>query len=266
MRYAIGIEYLGKNYSGFQKQSHSSSIQEEIEKAISIVANANTEIYCAGRTDTGVHATGQVAHFNTESIRKENSWLRGINANLPRDIKINWIKEVDESFHARFSAIDRAYQYVIYNQPFNSAIMQDLVTWDYRELNLEAMNDAASYLLGEQDFNCFRSSQCQSNTSMRHISKAQFIQKGEYIYFEIIGNAFLHHMVRNIVGSLLEIGYGNKERDYIQFLIENKDRNLAGRTAPAEGLYLVGINYPENFGIPKSKSIMQMLSANQSDQ
>ncbi len=266
MRYAIGIEYLGKNYAGFQRQSHSRSIQEEIEKAISIVANINTEIYCAGRTDTGVHATGQVAHFETLAERKEHSWLRGINANLPKDIKINWIKEVPETFHARFSAIDRSYQYVIYNQPFNSAIMQDLITWDYHELNVESMNHAAQFLLGEQDFNCFRSSQCQSNSSMRHISKAHFIQKGMYLFFEITGNAFLHHMVRNIVGSLLEIGYGNKQSDYIRFLIENKDRNLAGKTAPAEGLYLVDVNYPGEFGIPESKTIMQMLSANQSDQ
>ena len=259
MRFVIGIEYLGADYSGWQKQHHSRSVQAEIERALSKIANVQIELQCAGRTDAGVHATGQVAHFDTDVIRSTQSWLRGSNANLPKSIKITWIQTVSQDFHARFSAVSRHYQYILFNRQFSSAILNYLTTWEYHKLDVEAMNKAANYLLGEQNFSCFRSSQCQSNSPMRNITKAKFTINHCYIIFDIIGNAFLHHMVRNIVGSLLEIGQHKVPPNHIQYLIEHKDRSLSGKTAPAEGLYLVGVKYPDKFNIPKAMKISEML-------
>jgi tRNA pseudouridine38-40 synthase len=250
MRYAIGVEYLGSSYFGWQRQIHSKSVQEEVEKAFSLVADSEIKLSCAGRTDTGVHATGQVAHFDTVSLRSDSSWLRGANAHLPKEIKIKWVKEVSDDFHSRFSAIERKYQYIIYNSKFNSAILNDRVTWIYSELDIDAMNDAARSLVGEHDFSCFRSSRCQAHSPIRTMVSAKFFRSGQYIFFEIKGNGFLHHMVRNIIGSLLDIGRGKKDSDYIQQLITQKDRRLASKTAAANGLYLVGVSYPSEFNIP----------------
>lgn len=241
--YLLQIEYLGKNYCGWQRQSHSPSVQEELEKALSKISNHNIEVTCAGRTDTGVHATSQIVNFYTDAYRPLNAWQRGANALLPKDIKILNIKEVDNDFNSRFSAINRTYNYVIYNSTISSPIFVEHCLWENRQLDITKMNQACKYLLGEQDFSSFRSSQCQSNTPFRNIQKAEFIKQGNFIVFEVVGNAFLHHMIRNLVGSLLKVGLGLQSSEWIKELLEAKDRTQAAETAKAHGLYFVGVKY-----------------------
>ena len=243
--YLLQIEYFGKNYCGWQKQSHSPSIQQHLEKALSKVANHNIDTICAGRTDTGVHATSQVVNFSSDACRSLDAWQRGANALLPSDIKVINIKEVAETFNSRFSALSRTYNYIIYNSPVSSPIFTAHCLWEKRHLDIKAMNEAAKYLLGEQDFSSFRSSQCQSNTPFRNIKKAQFKKYGKFIIFEIVGNAFLHHMVRNLVGSLLRIGLGLEDPQWLKEILKLKDRTQAAETAKAHGLYLVGVKYPD---------------------
>ncbi|MED7819591.1 MULTISPECIES: tRNA pseudouridine(38-40) synthase TruA [unclassified Francisella] len=243
--YLLQIEYFGKNYCGWQRQSHSPSVQEELEKALYKIANHNIEVICAGRTDTGVHATSQIVNFYSDADRPLNAWQRGTNALLPKDIKILDIKEVDNDFNSRFSAINRTYNYVIYNSTISSPIFAEHCLWENRQLDITKMNQACKYLLGEQDFSSFRSSQCQSNTPFRNIQKAEFIKQGNFIVFEVVGNAFLHHMIRNLVGSLLKVGLGLQSSEWIKELLEAKDRTQAAETAKAHGLYFVGIKYQD---------------------
>ncbi|API86701.1 tRNA pseudouridine(38-40) synthase TruA [Francisella uliginis] len=243
--YLLQIEYFGKNYCGWQRQSHSPSVQEELEKALSKIANHNIEVICAGRTDTGVHATSQVVNFYSDADRALSAWQRGANALLPKDIKILDIKEVNDDFNSRFSAINRTYNYIIYNSTISSPIFAEHCLWENRQLNITTMNQACNYLLGEQDFSSFRSSQCQSNTSFRNIQKAEFIKQGKFIVFEVVGNAFLHHMIRNLVGSLLKVGLDLQSPEWIKELLDAKDRTKAAETAKAHGLYFVGVEYPD---------------------
>ncbi|AFJ43419.1 tRNA pseudouridine(38-40) synthase TruA [Francisella orientalis] len=243
--YLLQIEYFGKNYCGWQRQSHSPSVQEELEKALSKIANQNIEVTCAGRTDTGVHATSQVVNFHSDADRTLSSWMRGTNALLPKDIKILDIREVDNDFNSRFTAINRTYNYIIYNNITSSPIFVEHCLWENRELNIDKMNQACKYLLGEQDFTSFRSSQCQSNTPFRNIQKAEFIKLGNFIVFEVIGNAFLHHMIRNFIGSLLKVGLEFESPEWIKLVLEAKDRTRAAETAKAHGLYFVGVEYPD---------------------
>lgn len=247
--YALVLEYAGNNYCGWQRQNHSDSVQERLEKALSIIANEPIEVVCAGRTDTGVHATAQVVHFSTFAIRQAKAWVLGVNAHLPSDINVFDVYEVTADFSARFSALYRRYQYVIYQNKTASALWHNRVTWINQALDLKAMNAACAYLLGEQDFSSFRSSQCQSTSAKRNIQHAYFTQYGQFIIFDIQGNAFLHHMVRNIVGSMLEVGLGKKSPDWIKALINAKDRTQAGVTAPPQGLYLMELGYPQALNI-----------------
>lgn len=241
--YLLQVEYFGKNYSGWQKQSHSSSVQEELEKALSKVANHNIEVTCAGRTDAGVHATSQVVNFFSDSDRALEAWQRGANALLSEDIKVIDIKEVDLEFNARFSALSRTYNYVICNSKVSSPIFKNHSLWENRLLDIDKMNEATQYLLGELDFTSFRSSQCQSNTPFRYIKEAKFIKHNDFIIFEVVGNAFLHHMIRNFIGSLLKVGIGLKEPVWIQQVLDAKNRCLAAETAKPQGLYFVGVEY-----------------------
>ena len=249
--YLLQIEYFGKNYCGWQRQTHSPSIQEALEKALSKIANQSIEVTCAGRTDTGVHATSQVVNFQSDADRSFNSWMRGANALLPKDIKILDIKEVDSDFNSRFTAINRTYNYIIYNSTTSSPVFAEHCLWENRQLNIDKMNQACKYLIGEQDFTSFRSSQCQSNTPFRYIQKAEFVRQGNFIIFEVVGNAFLHHMIRNLVGSLLKVGLEMQKPEWIAELLEAKDRTKAAETAKAHGLYFVGVEYPKfNFSRP----------------
>jgi tRNA pseudouridine38-40 synthase len=247
---ALGIEYDGSKYYGWQRQNEVRSVQEKLEKALSKVANETINVFCAGRTDAGVHATGQVVHFETRMQRKDAAWTLGVNANLPGDIAVRWVKAVPDDFHARFSATARRYRYVIYNQRLRPAILAQGVTHFYHPLDAEKMHRAAQCLLGENDFTSFRAVQCQSRTPWRNLMHINVARYGAYVVVDIKANAFVHHMVRNIVGSLMEIGCGNRAEDWMAELLAAKDRKLAAATGKAEGLYLVSVDYPERFALP----------------
>lgn len=249
---ALGIEYDGSKYYGWQRQNEVRSVQEMLEKALSQVANEPINVLCAGRTDAGVHATGQVVHFETHAARKDAAWTLGANTNLPGDIAVRWVKHVADDFHARFSATARRYRYVIYNHRLRPAILQQGVTHYHLLLDADRMHRAAQSLLGENDFTSFRAVQCQSRTPWRNLSHISVTRLGAYIVVEIKANAFVHHMVRNIVGSLMEVGCGHQDESWIAELLAVKDRTKAAATAKAEGLYLVAVDYPARFALPQS--------------
>ena len=253
MRIAAGIEYDGRPFCGWQFQNHSPSVQQEVEQAFSKVANHDVRVVCAGRTDTGVHAIDQVIHFDTDADRSNYSWLRGSNTNLPASVSVQWVKPVDDEFHARFSAQQRSYRYVICNRAGRSAVFSGLVTWNHLPLQIDRMQEAANYLLGEHDFSSFRAAGCQAKSPVRTIAKLELIQQGEFIVIDIEANAFLHHMVRNIAGVLMTIGCGEAEPEWAKQILEHRDRKLAGATASPCGLYLTRVAYPEHFEIPQAK-------------
>jgi len=252
MRIALGIEYDGSNFSGWQIQKDGSrTVQSELEKALSEIANEPIQVVCAGRTDTGVHATGQVVSFDTSAVRNERAWVLGVNTHLPHDVASLWCSEVGEDFSARFSATARQYRYVILNRAGRSAVFNTKVTWRHGAVDEQLMHEAAQALIGEQDFSAFRSSSCQAGHARRTIDYINVTRKNEFIYIDIKANAFLHHMVRNIAGSLLMIGQGEQPVDWMQILLQGKDRTLSGPTAPAAGLYMVKVSYPDDCGIPQ---------------
>ena len=248
---ALGIEYDGSRYYGWQRQNEVRSVQEKLEKALSQVANEPITVFCAGRTDAGVHGTGQVVHFETTALRKDAAWTLGVNANLPGDIAVRWVKAVPDDFHARFSATARRYRYIIYNHRLRPAVLSKGVTHFYEPLDAERMHRAAQCLLGENDFTSFRAVQCQSRTPWRNVMHINVTRHGPYVVVDIKANAFVHHMVRNIVGSLMEVGAHNQPESWIAELLAAKDRTLAAATAKAEGLYLVAVDYPDRFDLPK---------------
>lgn len=252
-KFAVGIEYSGLAYCGWQRQPHCDSVQQAVEAAISFVANHPVELGCAGRTDSGVHAIEQVAHFESDSKRSERAWMLGSNSKLPKDIRLKWVVPVDDSFHARFGATAREYRYVVLNTPVASAIFSHLSTWEYQRLEHKLMHDCAQILLGEHDFGAFRAAGCQSKTAMRNIQSIKVDRDGNMIYFDIKANAFLYHMVRNIVGSLLLVGRGEKSTEWFEQVFNSNDRTLAAPTAPASGLYFVKAFYAAHFNLPQKQ-------------
>ena len=250
MRIALGIEYDGTSYNGWQRQKTGLGVQQRLEEALSLVANEKVELVCAGRTDTGVHASGQVVHFDTESERSERGWLLGANTNLPEDISVTWVKPVDQDFHARFSAIARSYRYLILNRLERSALHRNRAWWVYEPLDEAPMQAAAQQLLGEHDFSAFRSAACQANTAVREITAISVSRSGDWLTIDVTANAFLMNMVRNIVGSLAAVGLGEQGVEWIGGVLEGRDRKAGGITAPPHGLTLVGVEYPEAFGVP----------------
>ena len=252
-RIALGIEYNGSLFSGYQMQSKGTrTVQEELEKALSKVANEAVRLTCAGRTDTGVHATGQVVHFDTAKQRELKAWMLGGNTNLPRDISIHWVRQVSEQFNARFSAVSRSYRYILFNRKIRPAIFQNNVAWSFEHLNESEMNLAAQHLMGEHDFSAFRASRCQAKHAVREMQNISVKRTGNYIILDIKANAFLHHMVRNIMGSLMVIGHGEQKNQWMRELLQGRDRKKAGMTASAAGLYLVNVEYPAEHGLPDS--------------
>lgn len=241
----MGVEYDGSHYSGFQNQSDPTlvTIQQKLEAAISRVADHPVSIVTAGRTDAGVHATAQVIHFDTESVREDHAWLVGTNTNLPKDISIKWVRKVADDFHARFSAISRRYQYLIFNSPVRSAIWHQKASLIYTPLDESKMHHAAQVFVGKHDFTSFRSSQCQAKTAVRTINYITISRMNSFVLLEIEANAFLHHMVRNLAGVLMDIGSGKKDTSWAQEVLDKKDRKYAGITAPPDGLYLVNVGY-----------------------
>ncbi|MAF83018.1 MAG: tRNA pseudouridine(38-40) synthase TruA [Gammaproteobacteria bacterium] len=248
-RLAMGVEYDGTLYHGWQYQPHAASIQECLNAAISVVADEATTCIGSGRTDTGVHAVGQVVHFETRAERSPRSWLLGINSNLPDDINVNWVKGVDAEFHARYSAIKRAYRYTILNRPVRSALARNRAWWVRQPLDESAMAVSVECLLGLHDFSSFRAAGCQSHSPLRDMIRIDVMRKRDWIFVDCEANAFLHHMVRNILGSLVEIGRGERPVEWLQTLLAARDRKLAGITAPAAGLVLTQIQYPVYFGL-----------------
>lgn len=252
MRIALVLEYDGSQYHGWQAQTGLHTIQQSVEHALSKVADCPISVVCAGRTDTGVHATNQVIHFDCDKQRTIRAWIHGANTFLPKDICVRWGKEMPEDFHARYSAVFRRYRYVIFNGPIRPGLYRGNVTWQYRQLDHRSMHQAAQHLLGEQDFTSFRSVECQSNTPMRNIHKIEVTRHGDLVMIDITANAFLHHMVRNIAGVLMAIGSNKNPVDWIQEVLQAKDRKLGAETAPPYGLYLVQVGYPNEFGVLQS--------------
>ena len=251
-RVACRVEYDGSDYCGWQAQPHLQvqTVQEKLESGLSQVASAAVRVHCAGRTDSGVHAHGQIIHFDTPVERSCKAWVLGGNANLPFDIRLHWAVPVVEDFHARFSALARRYRYIVVNTPVRPALLQGQVTWIRRPLDAALMHEGAQCLLGEQDFTAFRAAACQSRTPMRNVQSIDVCRRGELVVVDIKANAFLHHMVRNIVGSLVAVGDGRKDIGWIGELMAARDRTVAADTAPADGLYLVEVDYPMRYGLP----------------
>jgi len=250
-RIAIGIEYDGTAYNGWQRQRTGLGVQERLEQALSEVANEPVEVTCAGRTDAGVHASGQVAHFDTGAERSERGWLLGANTNLPGDICVTWVKPVAADFHARFSATARRYQYRILNRLVRSALYRRRAWWVHRDLDAGRMHQAAQALMGEHDFSAFRAAGCQASNAVRDVTDIGVARDGDWVLLDITANAFLQHMVRNIAGTLVAIGSGDEGIDWAARVLAGRDRTAAGMAAPPHGLMLVQVFYPDQFGIPE---------------
>lgn len=255
MRLAMGVEYDGSAFHGWQSQGDVRTVQEVLEQALSTVANHPVVVQCAGRTDAGVHGLGQVVHFDTEAERSDRNWLLGTNVNLPMDVNINWVKPVVDEFHARFTALDRRYRYVILNRSTRSAIWQKRAVWVHHHLDHESMHKAAQLLRGTHDFSSYRAVGCQAKSPVRTISDISVSREDDRIILDITANAFLHHMVRNIAGVLIAIGKDEQPIEWAQEVLEFRDRTLGGVTAPPEGLYLVHVGYPDEFGLPANPSL-----------
>jgi tRNA pseudouridine38-40 synthase len=259
MRYAIGVEYDGSSYSGWQRLSAPGTpgprtVQADLERALEYVAAAPVATVCAGRTDAGVHATCQVAHFDSDARRDPRGWTLGVSGRLPPPVCVHWCVPVDGDFHARFSARARRYRYRILNRQVRPALHRATLAWERRRLDAGAMHRAAQALLGEQDFSAFRTVHCQAPHARRDLQRIEVRRDGDIIEIDVQANAFLHHMVRNIVGSLLPIGRGERGEDWMAELLAGRDRNLAGVTAPPQGLVFLGPLYPAQWGLPPEVS------------
>lgn len=250
-RIVLGIEYDGSAYAGWQWQAGKRTVQGELEAALSKIASQPINVLCAGRTDAGVHALEQVVHFDCAVEREMRGWLMGGNSYLPDDIRILWAQPAVGDFHARYSAIARAYRYVILNRPMKSALLRSQATWCYQALDERAMHSAAQTLLGEHDFSSFRAQSCQSVSPNRLMYFIDVYRREQQVIIDLCANAFLHHMVRNIAGVLMEIGMGRRPIDWTAELLVIKDRSQAAVTAPPHGLHLAAVFYPEQYGIAK---------------
>jgi tRNA pseudouridine38-40 synthase len=244
MKIALGVEYLGTDFHGWQIQkSGLRTVQGVVEPALSKIANHPVRVFCSGRTDAGVHAQEQVIHFETQTTRTEGAWLFGGNANLPNDVNFKWAKEVNDDFHARFNAHARSYEYKIHHHPVRSSLKTGYYLWEPRSLNIDDMRKAAAFLLGEHDFSCFRGSMCQAKSPIKTIEYLQIDEIGDDLIIKVKANAFLHHMVRNLVGTLLKIGREEESPDWMLSVLNSKDRKQAGPTAEPQGLYFIKAHY-----------------------
>lgn len=250
-RVAAAVEYDGSGFCGWQRQGHCVGVQEAVETALSRVAAEPIAVACAGRTDSGVHATHQIIHFDTCAERSPRSWILGANSHLPDSVRLHWAQPVVPQFHARFSALSRTYRYLISNQVHRPALNHGGLTWVIYPLNVELMKSAVSPLLGEHDFSAFRGAGCQSLSAFRNVQRVDIARRGDLVVVEITANAFLLHMVRNIVGALMLVGRGERPPHWIAELLLGRDRTKGAATAPPNGLYLVAVDYPSRFGIAK---------------
>lgn len=256
MRLATGVEYDGASFAGWQTQLHRNTVQDKLELALAAVAGHPVATVCAGRTDTGVHGLNQVVHFDVGVVRPDSAWVRGTNANLPSAIAVTWARPVTDDFHARFSAIGRRYRYLLLNHPVRSAVLHGKVGWHHAPLDVDAMSTAARYLIGEHDFSAFRSSECQAKSPIRTLRRLDVGVQDEMVVFDLEANAFLHHMVRNIVGALVYVGDGRRPPAWLAELLAGRDRSKGAPTFEAAGLYLVGVDYDPRWSLPTSGRMM----------
>ena len=256
MRIALGVEYDGSGFSGWQSQAGGNTVQDALEAALGAVADGSVRTVCAGRTDAGVHATAQVVHFDTMVERPESAWVRGVNAHLPDTVAVRWACPVAEDFHARFSARARRYRYLLLNRPVRPAIGAGRLGWYHRPLDIAAMRAAAGCLLGEHDFSAFRAAECQAKSPIRTLESLDITAQGDLIAFDFSANAFLHHMVRNLVGALVYVGKGKHPPSWLGEVLAGRDRHRAAPTFAAAGLYFVGVDYEARWQLPLGGRIM----------
>ncbi len=255
MRIALGLEYDGGAFHGWQTQPGGNTVQDTLESALSSIAAQPVRVVCAGRTDTGVHATAQVVHFDTGADRPPEAWVRGVNALLPPTLAVRWMREVPEAFHARFSARARRYRYLLLNRPQRPGLWHGRAGWFHRPLDLAAMREGAALLVGEHDFSAFRAAQCQARSPRKFLSRAEVRRQGDFFVFDFEANAFLHHMVRNLVGSLVYVGKGKHPPRWIAELLDAGDRRLAAPTFAPDGLYLCGVDYEAHWALPEPEKM-----------
>ena len=250
-RIALGVEYFGQPFHGWQSQAGGGTVQDALEAALAAIAGEPVATLCAGRTDAGVHALPQVAHFDTAVRRPLTAWVRGVNSHLPEGVAVRWAQEVDPAFHARFTAQARRYRYLLLNRAQRPGLWQGRVGWLHVPLDLKSMQDAAQRLLGEHDFSAFRAAQCQAKSPVKLMHEASVSRRGDLFIFDFMASAFLHHMVRNLVGALVYVGKAAQSPDWFDELLRQRDRSLAAPTFAADGLYFRGPVYPECWNIPE---------------
>ncbi|MFT3665068.1 tRNA pseudouridine(38-40) synthase TruA [Piscinibacter sp.] len=259
MRVALGVSYRGSAYQGWQSQPGGNTVQDRLEAALAQFLDVPVRVMCAGRTDAGVHALNQVVHLDTEASREPFSWVRGTNRFLPDDIAVEWCRPVDERFHARNSALGRRYVYVMRESPVRPALEAGLVGWSFRALDGEAMRTAAQALIGEHDFSAFRSAECQAASPVKTLRRIHIDKRGAYWRFEFEASAFLHHMVRNLLGCLVAVGAGTRDASWLAGVLASRDRSLAAPTFPADGLYFAGPYYDAALALPETTAAMDWL-------
>ncbi|HSO07969.1 MAG TPA: tRNA pseudouridine(38-40) synthase TruA [Pelomicrobium sp.] len=259
MRIALGLEYDGRPFCGWQSQKGGGSVQDALEAALAEIAGRPVRVVAAGRTDTGVHASMQVVHFDTDVNRPQSAWVRGANAHLPDAVAILWAQEVGADFHARFSARERSYRYLLLNRPVRPAIASGRVGWLHLPLDSGRLRAAAALLVGEHDFGAFRAAECQAKTAVRTVSRLTIERHGDLLVIDVWANAFLHHMVRNIVGSLVYVGKGRHPPHWIRDVLESRDRKLAAPTFAADGLYLSSVRYAPPHALPSEAAGLDAL-------
>lgn len=258
VRIALGLEYCGTGFEGWQSQPHGRTVQDVLETALAAIGGEPLAVTCAGRTDTGVHAAVQVVHFDTAAVRPLTAWVRGVNSHLPAGVSVLWAREVDEHFHARFSALSRRYRYLLLNRPQRSALHNGRAGWFHSPLDIAAMQAACALLPGTRDFSAFRAAGCQARTPVRELRLAEVARHGEWLIFDFAANAFLHHMIRNLVGALVYVGRGAAPPEWMGELLQMKDRRLAPPTFAADGLYLAGVEYPDQWGLPQGGQLLAL--------
>ena len=250
MRIALGVEYDGRAFAGWQIQPHGNTVQDALNRALAAIAGAPVHTVAAGRTDAGVHASQQVVHFDCDAVRPDTAWVRGVNSHLPDSVAVLWARRVSEDFHARFSAFSRSYSYFLLSAPVRPALLAGKIGWFHQPLDVAAMRAAAAHLLGRHDFSSFRAAECQAKSPIKDVQRLDLTEHQGMIRFDLLADAFLHHMVRNIVGTLVYVGKGALSAADVQSLLLARDRTAAPPTFMPDGLYLTGVGYPDVYQLP----------------